>query len=124
MNIFTKLTTAAAIALVAGSAYAQGVFFDGPLDADGDDMLTQEEFAPIADRGGSFIGFDNDGDGMISEVEYNNNVASLLPGGTPNDLNSQQVEQVRELQRMFDQDDADRDLIDAIFGDDTEVSDS
>lgn len=127
MTLITKLASAAAIALIAGSAYAQNVMFDGPLDTDNNDMLTEEEFAPVASMGGSFAGFDNDGDGMISQIEYNENVASLLPGGTPNDLNAQQIDQVRELQRMFDQDDADRDIIDAIFGDndgDTEASDS
>ena len=114
MNIFTKLTSAAAIAFFATAVNAQDINFDGPLDTDGDGMLTEEEFAPVAAMGGTFVGFDADGDGMVSQIEYNESVDSLLIGGNENDLNSQQIEEQRALQRMFDQANADRDLIEGI----------
>ena len=114
MNTLSKLTIAGAIALFASAANAQGINFDGPLDTDGDGMLTEEEFAPIAGMGGTFVGFDKDGDGMISQIEYNESVDAIMRTEAAGGEQARQAE-IDEMTRMFDQANADRDLLEGFF---------
>ena len=120
-----KTTTfAAAIALFAGSAFAQApINADGPLDADRDGFLTEQEFAPIAGAGGVFVAIDSDGDGLISEAEYNEGVRSLADREGDNDLDDRELQRYDELARLFDQEVGDRDnLLRGLFGtDDTQT---
>ena len=64
------LILSAAVATMATAAHAE----TGPIDANGDGVLDRDEFAPIAALGGNFEYFDDDGDGTISRIEFNNNV--------------------------------------------------
>lgn len=107
---FTKITAAAAIALLSTGAYAAS--HTGPLDADNDGMLTEAEFAPAADMGFVFAGVDSDGDGMVSEAEYNDAARDLADEDDGGSLNDREFERYDELTRMFSQARADRDVID------------
>ena len=117
-------TLAAAIALFAGAATAQTLSPNGPLDADGDGFLTMEEFEPIRTLGGQFVAYDSDGDGLVSEVEYNEGVRELATvDGDSSSLDPTEAQRYDELARLFDQEVADRDnLLRGLFGtDDTET---
>ena len=118
MNILTKFAAAAAVSLFAGSAMAQGINFDGPLDTDGDGMLSQEEFVQVEALGGTFVAFDKDGDGMVSQIEYNESVDGLVNSIEQDKAadNARTKDQIDELTRLFDQADADRDLLEGLFG--------
>ena len=98
MRFTPRFTALAAAALFATGAIAAS--HGGALDADGDGMLTEEEFAPIATMGASFAAYDSDGDGMLSEEEYNEGVRELAneDGG---DLSQAELEKVDELTKMF-----------------------
>lgn len=117
-------TLAAAIALFAGAATAQvAINPNGPLDADGDGFLTQEEFAPIRDFGAQFTAYDSNGDNLLSEEEYNEGVRSLADADSSNELSVDEAQRWDELARMFDQEIADRDnLLRGLLGtDDTQT---
>ena len=109
MTIFAKIAATTGIALLATSAYAFEINFDGPLDVDGDGVLTQEEFAPIEALGASFIAYDSNGDGVLQEVEYNEGVRTLANEDGDGSLSPEEFQRVDELTRMFSMADADRD---------------
>ena len=106
MTIKSKITAVAVASLFATGAFAAS--HGGALDADGDGMLTEEEFAPIAEMGAQFVAYDSDGDGMVSEAEYNEGIRSLA---NPDD--GEETEEVLakrdELARMFSGVEADGD---------------
>ena len=111
MTIIAKMTAAASIALLT-SAGALAASHGGPLDADGDGMLTEEEFAPAANMGMVFAGVDSDGDGMVSEAEYNDAARDAADeDGSGGSLNNDEFTRYDELTRMFSQARADRDAI-------------
>lgn len=124
-TMFKTTTLAASIALLAGSAFAQvAVNPMGPLDADNDGLLTQEEFAPARDFGAQFVALDSDGDGFVSQAEYNEGIRTLADTENDNDLNDRELQRYDELARMFDNEVADRDNLLLLFGigtDDTET---
>ena len=115
MNKFTGIGAAAVLALTIGAAQADPM---GPLDVDGDAMLTPEEFAPIAEMGASFAAYDSDGDGMLSETEYNEGVQQLAAdlANSPDDENSARaLQRTDELTRIFDNEVGDRDAFLQLF---------
>lgn len=103
MKTLTKLTTTAALVLFAGSAMAAS--HAGAFDADGDDMLTEEEFAPAAEMGMVFTAVDSDGDGMVSRAEYNDAARDLADeDGSGGSLSVAEADRLDELTRMFSAD--------------------
>ena len=68
MRIQTLIATAAVAATTTGAVAM------GPLDRNGDGMLTEREFAPIAAKGAVFERFDSNSDGLLSEPEYNEGI--------------------------------------------------
>ena len=101
-----KLTTAAAIAMFATGAFAAS--HSMAIDADGDGMITQEEF-DAADAGGGVTGMgfvfaavDSDGDGMISEPEFTDAARAMADEDDSNSLDAVENERFRELTKMFD----------------------
>lgn len=115
--MFKTTTLAASIVLLAGSAFAQvAVNPMGPLDADNDGLLTQEEFAPARDFGAQFVALDSDGDGFVSQAEYNEGIRTLADTENDNDLNDRELQRYDELARMFDNEVADRDNLLLLFG--------
>lgn len=111
MNTFAKLAAAAGLALAATAAHAE-LQPVGPLDADGNGQLTEAEFAPIAEMGASFIAYDSDGDGLVSQPEYDDGVRKLADDiGARNgssSMNERDLQKLDELTRLFDQENADR----------------
>ena len=104
MTIIAKMAAAASIALLttSGAFAAAHAGIEGPLDADGDGMLTEEEFEPIAALGAQFTAYDSDGDGMLSEEEYNEGVRSIVePDGNGSSLNPDQARTLDELTALF-----------------------
>ena len=100
MNTFTKLTAAASLALFASAAVAQERMV---LDADGDGMLTEEEFGAAVDldTGIVFAAADSDGDGMLSEPEYNDAAFAAADEDNSNSLDTVESNRFREITRMF-----------------------
>ena len=98
MRIKSTFAALSAAALLTTGAIAAS--HGGALDADGDGMLTEEEFTPIADMGASFAAYDSDSDGMVSQEEYNEGIRSLA-----NPEDGEETEEVLkkrdELSRMF-----------------------
>lgn len=111
MTIIAKMTAAASIALLTASG-ALAAAHGGPLDADNDGMLTEEEFAAAADMGMVFAAVDSDGDGMVSEAEYNEATRDAADEDGSGDLSVEEFERRDELTRMFSQANADRDALD------------
>ena len=109
MNTILKIAAAAGIALTAASAQAAEINFDGPLDTNGDGVLSEEEFQPIRDLGAQFAAYDSDGDGVLSQPEYNEGVRSLASEDGDSDLNVEELQRLDELTRMFSMANADRD---------------
>ena len=96
----TTLTAIAASALLVGSAFAAS--HGGALDADGDGMLTEEEFGPIASMGASFAAYDSDGDGMLSQEEYNEGLRELVDeDGDGSSLSPEEMQKLDEMTKMF-----------------------
>ena len=123
MNTILKIAAAAGIALAtAASAHAIEINFDGPLDVDGDGVLTLEEFQPIRDLGAQFTAYDSDGNGVLSPEEYNEGVRSLASEDGSDELSDAELKRLDELTRMFKYARADRDnLLDLGTVDNTET---
>ena len=84
------LTNLLACAALASPVLAQ----TGPLDANGDGMLSEAEFAR----------YDSNGDGMISKPEYDDEVRNLATrDGTPNSLDAEEMQRYDTLTLLFDQ---------------------
>ena len=113
MNFVTKLTAAATLSLFAFAANAQETM--GPLDADGDGFLTEEEFAPIQDMGAQFVAYDSDGDGLLSQAEYNEGVRDLADEDGSDSAGPREAQRVDELTRLFDSEIGDRDAFLQLF---------
>ena len=110
MTKFASLFAAAGLALLASASHAQvQVNPQGPLDADGDGFLTEQEFQPIRDFGANFVAYDSDGDGLLSEAEYNEGVRDLADTEQDNDLTDIELQRYDELARMFSNELSDRD---------------
>ena len=101
MTIIAKMTAAASIALLT-TAGAFAAAHGGPLDTDGDEMLTEEEFGPVADMGVQFAAVDSNGDGMVSEAEYNEAMRSVANEDGDGSLTPAEFQRYDELTRMFD----------------------
>lgn len=111
------LTTLAAAALAATVSTAQADPM-GPLDADGDGMLTEQEFEIIANMGAQFTAYDSDGDGLLSEAEYMEGVQTLAAdlSGSPDSKDTTRAQQrTDELTRIFSNEVGDRDALMLLF---------
>ena len=115
-----KLIALAATSLLALTtlASAQSINPQGPLDADGDGFLTEEEFSPIRAYGANFVAYDSDGDGLLSKPEYNEGVRELaaFANQDASELNASEEQRYAELTRMFSNPLADRDSLLNLFG--------
>ena len=108
-----KFAAAAAITALITTGAIAASHSSGPLDADANGMLTEEEFAPAAAMGMQFAAVDSDGDGMVSEAEYNDAAREAADtDGDGTSLTAEEFTKYDELTRMFSQARADRDAID------------
>lgn len=68
-------TTVAAAAMLAAPAFAQVATPD--MDMDGDGILTQDEYNTGFSQAGTFGGYDADGDSMLSQEEFDAGFANI-----------------------------------------------
>lgn len=110
MHIRQTLAAAAATFFLASAAHAMG-----PLDADGDGSLTEEEFAPIAEMGADFAAYDSDGDGALSQEEFNEGVRALANDddtGGGGSLDEDELKKLDEITAMFSNEVDDQTVLD------------
>ena len=107
-----KFTTIALSAILATSGAAFAASHGGALDADGDGMLNEAEFEPVAAMGADMAGIDSDGDGMVSQAEYNDAARTLADADANGELDADEFTKYDELTRQFNQAAADREAID------------
>ena len=69
------MTTVAALALIATPTFAQVAMPE--LDIDGDGILTQDEYNTGFTQSGSFGRFDADGDAQLSQDEYDAGLGNI-----------------------------------------------
>ena len=72
----------------------------GPIDANGDGVLSRAEFGPIEEMGASWVVFDANQDGVVSQLEFNQEAANLV-SNTPNSLDRDQARDLDQLTAAF-----------------------
>ena len=90
------LPVLASISLLTTPAFAEV----GPIDANGDGVLDRDEFMVIEEMGASWIVFDADQDGVISQIEFNEEAANLV-SNNPNSLDTQEALDLDRLTAAF-----------------------
>ena len=74
----------------------------GPIDANGDGVLDRDEFAVIETLGASWVVFDANQDGVISQIEFNQEAENLATrDGTPRSLDVVEARRRDELTAAF-----------------------
>lgn len=103
-HLVTRFATIAMLAAVL-HAPASAQTGTGPIDANGDGVLDRSEFAVVEAMGASWIVFDANEDGVVSQIEFNQEAENLVSNNP----------------RSLDRDEArDRDRLTAAFSNPTE----
>ena len=96
----TRILAITASALLATGAYAASHTM--MIDADANGSLTMEEYEAAASMlDMTFEGVDADGDGMISEIEYNEAAFDAADEDDSNSLDPEESAKFRDLTRAF-----------------------
>lgn len=90
------ITVATTLAFGLHSAKAE----TGPIDANGDGVLDRGEFAVVETMGASWVVFDANEDGVVSQIEFNQEVENLV-SNTPNSLDRDQARDRDRLTAAF-----------------------
>ena len=86
----------ASFSLLAVPAHAEV----GPIDVNGDGVLDRSEFAVIEAMGASWVVFDANQDGVISQIEFNQEVENLV-SSNPRSLDRDQARDRDRLTAAF-----------------------
>lgn len=92
-----------ALSIVIAPLFAASAFAEtGPIDANGDGVLTPAEFAPVERMGGArFDVFDKDGDGVVSKLEFNSGIQDVVDGRDGNREDNDAMNRRDQLTRAF-----------------------